>query len=104
MGNESLRYDAQGKSLDQGQEGDWTVYGAVRIQKIELGKKQIRLQGTRLVFEARQTGWLRLNSHAPKISAGSTGQAIVNVEIKNRSAACYRRPGAGSSGKCVCVE
>jgi TonB family protein len=47
-GDDSLRYDAQGASLRRGHEGDWTVYGAVRVGRIELGQNELRMQGTRL--------------------------------------------------------
>ena len=83
MGNESLRYDAQGKSLDQGQEGDWTVYGAVRIQKIELGKKQIRLQGTRLCVRSAANGLAPFEFTRPKNPVlAPPVKPSVNVEIK----------------------
>jgi TonB family protein len=48
QGDDSLRYDAQGRLLNQGTERDWTVYGIVQIQKVELGGNKLRLQGLRL--------------------------------------------------------
>jgi len=56
MGDESLHFDAQGKALRQRLEGSWTLYGAVQIQKIELGRNKLRLQGMRLFVRKAPRG------------------------------------------------
>ncbi|HYL92056.1 MAG TPA: energy transducer TonB [Alphaproteobacteria bacterium] len=47
---ESLRYSADGKSLTKGAGGSWTVYGAIRIDKLELEPTKLSLQGRRYFF------------------------------------------------------
>ncbi len=81
--NESLRYDAQGKSLDQGREGDWTVYGAVQIKKVELGQNELRLQGWRLFVRRASTGQAPFEFKRPTDSQQTPPvKPSIKVEIK----------------------
>jgi TonB family protein len=83
MGNESLRYDPQGKSLNQGREGDWTVYGAVQIKKIELGQNELRLQGWRLFARRASSGPAPFEFKRPTDSPRTPPvNPSVKVEIK----------------------
>jgi TonB family protein len=68
--------------LNQGKEGDWTVYGAVRVQTIELGKHQIRLHGTRLCVRRGASGLAAFEFTRDKHSHGAPPvKSSVNVEI-----------------------
>ncbi len=50
LDKESLRFDVDGKSLNGGSPGPWTVYGAIRVNKIKLKSDQLLLQGQRIFF------------------------------------------------------
>ena len=81
MGNESLRYDAQGNALKRGPEGDWTLYGAVRIEKIEVGGGKLRLQGTRLCIRRAASGLAPFEFKRPKDRETPPVKPSVKVEI-----------------------
>ncbi len=81
MGNESLRYDAQGNALKRGPEGDWTLYGAVRIEKIEVGEGKLRLQGTRLCIRRAESGLAPFEFKRPKDRETPPVKPSVKVEI-----------------------
>jgi TonB family protein len=44
------QYDAEGKVLKGGNEGPWTVYGGVFIDKVELSPDKLRFGGRRVLF------------------------------------------------------
>src|SRR5215467_100988 len=44
------QYDAQGKVLKGGNEGPWTVYGGVLIDKVNLSHNKLRFGGRRVLF------------------------------------------------------
>jgi TonB family protein len=44
------QYDAEGKVLKGGNEGPWTVYGGVLIDKVELSPDKLRFEGRRVLF------------------------------------------------------
>lgn len=46
----SQEYDAAGKVLKGGDEGPWTVYGGVLIDKVALSPDKLRIQGRRMLF------------------------------------------------------
>lgn len=46
----SLEYDAEGKVLQGGDEGPWTVYGGVLIDKVDLSSDKLRIEGRRILF------------------------------------------------------
>ena len=46
----SQQYDAEGKVLRGGDEGPWTVYGGVLIDKVALSPDKLRSQGRRILF------------------------------------------------------
>ena len=46
----SQEYDAAGKVLKGGDEGPWTVYGGVLIDKVALSPDKLRVQGRRMLF------------------------------------------------------
>jgi TonB family protein len=46
----SQEYDAEGKVLKGGDEGPWTVYGGVLIDKVGLSSDKLRIEGRRILF------------------------------------------------------
>lgn len=44
------QYDSEGKALKGGDEGPWTVYGGVLIDKVALSPDKLRLGGRRVLF------------------------------------------------------
>ena len=46
----SQEYDAEGKALKGGDEGPWTVYGGVLIDKVDLSSDRLRIEGRRILF------------------------------------------------------
>lgn len=46
----SQEYDAEGKALKGGDEGPWTVYGGVLIDKVSLSSDKLRFGGRRILF------------------------------------------------------
>src|SRR5215467_6198207 len=44
------QYDADGKVLKGGDEGPWTVYGGVLIDKVDLSPNELRFRGRRVLF------------------------------------------------------
>ena len=46
----SQEYGAEGKVLKGGDEGPWTVYGGVLIDKVALSPDKLRIQGRRILF------------------------------------------------------
>jgi TonB family protein len=44
------QYDAAGKVLKGGDEGPWTVYGGVLIDKVDLSRDKLRFAGRRVLF------------------------------------------------------
>jgi len=44
------QYDAAGKVLKGGDEGPWTVYGGVLIDKVDLSHARVRFEGHRVLF------------------------------------------------------
>lgn len=46
----SQQYDAEGKVLKGGDEGPWTVYGGVLIDKVALSPDKLRFEGRRVLF------------------------------------------------------
>jgi TonB family protein len=50
LDKESLQFDVDGKSLQGGSPGPWTVYGALRVKKIHLKSDQLRVEGQRVFF------------------------------------------------------
>jgi len=44
------QYDADGKVLKGGDEGPWTVYGGVLIDKVDLSSNELRFRGRRVLF------------------------------------------------------
>lgn len=44
------QYDAGGKVLKGGDEGPWTVYGGVLIDKVDLSPDKLRFEGRRVLF------------------------------------------------------
>lgn len=44
------QYDAAGKVLKGGNEGPWTVYGGVLIDKVDLSRNKLRFEGRRVLF------------------------------------------------------
>lgn len=45
------QYDAEGKALKGGDEGPWTIYGGVLIDKVTLSSNKVRLDGRRMLFQ-----------------------------------------------------
>lgn len=50
LGKESLRFNADGTLLKGGSPGPWTLYGAIRVDKVQLGPDKLRVQGQRIFF------------------------------------------------------
>jgi TonB family protein len=50
----SQQYDAEGKVLKGGDEGPWTVYGGVLIDKVALSPDKLRIEGRRMLFLFRK--------------------------------------------------
>jgi TonB family protein len=50
LDKESLLFDADGKTLNGGSPGPWTVYGAIRVKRAKLKSDQLRLEGQRVFF------------------------------------------------------
>ena len=46
----SQQYDAEGKVVKGGDEGPWTVYGGVLIDKVDLSPDKLRIEGRRVLF------------------------------------------------------
>jgi TonB family protein len=44
------QYDAEGKALKGGDEGPWTIYGGVLIDKVALSPDKLRFEGRRVLF------------------------------------------------------
>lgn len=80
-----LRYDGDGKPLTKGQSGAWTVYGAIRIDKLELKLKpnQLRLRGKRVsfVFDDQKKKLIPYEFKLDKGRKKRVALPSVNVEI-----------------------
>lgn len=46
----SQEYDAEGKVLKGGDDGPWTVYGGLLIEKVALSPDKLRFEGRRILF------------------------------------------------------
>jgi TonB family protein len=44
------QYDAEGKALKSGDEGPWTVYGGVLVDRVRLSPDKLRFEGRRVLF------------------------------------------------------
>ncbi|HKV95151.1 MAG TPA: energy transducer TonB [Candidatus Angelobacter sp.] len=82
LGKESLRFNTDGTLIKGGSPGPWTVYGAIRVTKVQLSPDKLRVQGQRLFFSFK-------SSHpAPYVFALRKNRNIppcrpsVEVEIK----------------------
>lgn len=68
LDKESLRFDVEGKPLNGGSPGPWTLYGAIRINKVKLKSDQLRLEGHRVFFPFKSSRPFHLNSTCSKIT------------------------------------
>lgn len=50
MGGDSLHFEMDGKLIKGGSPGPWTIYGAIRVDKVQLKSDQLRLYGKRIFF------------------------------------------------------
>src|SRR5205085_9156591 len=80
-GHESLRYDADGKPLNGGREGAWTIYGAVMIQKVELTGSKLHLQGRRLYVRRAASGLSTFEFQRARANENPPVSSSVRVEI-----------------------
>lgn len=82
LAKESLRFNADGTLIKGGSPGPWTVYGAIRVNKVQLSPDKLRVQGQRIFFTFKSSRpapyvfALRKNRNVPPCKPS------IEVEIK----------------------
>ena len=82
LDKESLRFDVDGKPLNSGSPGPWTLYGALRINKVKLKSDQLRLEGHRVFFPFKSSRPVPFEFNLLKDHGQPPCRPLVDVEIK----------------------
>ena len=75
------QYDAEGKVLRGGDEGPWTVYGGVLINKVDLSPDKLRIEGRRVLFLFLKGQFTAMDFKRLKRPVGPPFPPEINLEI-----------------------
>jgi len=82
LGDDSLRFDVDGKPAGTGTPGPWTVYGGVLIKKIHVHSDKLQLEGQRMFFRFGSDRPIPFEFNLVKNRREPPCKPLVDIEIK----------------------
>jgi TonB family protein len=82
LGDDSLRFDVDGKPAGTGTPGPWTVYGGILIKKIYVHTDKLQLEGHRMFFRFDSGQPVPFEFNLLKNRTEPPCKPLVDIEIK----------------------